>query len=82
MTRRTAFIFNSHAGRGFDAGWLDTHRGDIEAIAAGGPISLVEDGGQIRAAVQAALAQGCEAVVPAAATARSMRSPPASLASP
>jgi diacylglycerol kinase family enzyme len=63
MTRRTAFIFNSHAGRGFDAGWLDTHRAHIEAMAAGGPISVVEDGGQIRTAVQAALAQGCEAVV-------------------
>jgi diacylglycerol kinase family enzyme len=63
MTHRTAFIFNSHAGRGFDAGWLATHRAAIEAIASGGPISVVDDGEQIRAAVQAALAQGCEAVV-------------------
>ena len=63
MTRRTGFIFNSHAGHGLDTGWLDKHRSAVEAIAAGGPITVVDDGEQIRAAVQSALAQGCEAVV-------------------
>lgn len=60
---RTAFIFNNHAGRGFNAEWLETNRAAIEAVAQKGPVTTVNDGDQIREAVKAALAQGCEAVV-------------------
>ena len=63
MTRPTAFIFNGHAGCGFDGAWLDANRQAIEVIAAGGPISVVENGDQIRAAVEQALALHCESVV-------------------
>ena len=63
MTRRIAFILNSKAGSdGGDTG-LDDNRQAIEAAAAGGPISHVENGEQIRAAVRQALDSGCEAVV-------------------
>ncbi len=70
MTLKTAFILNCRSGAGNGSGkggdgddWLDTHRAAIEAAAAGGPVSVVEDGEQIRAAVEQALALGCEAVV-------------------
>ena len=63
MTRPTAFIINGRAGPGFDAGWLDANRHAIEAIAAGGPISVVESGDQLHAAVDHALAMRCAAVV-------------------
>ena len=63
MTRRTAFIFNGHAGGGFDAAWLDANRQLIEDIAAGGPITVVEHGDGLKAAVEHALAQGCAAIV-------------------
>ena len=63
MTQPTAFIFNGHAGHGFDSAWLDANRQAIEAIAAGGPISVVENGDQLRAAVDQALALQCATVV-------------------
>lgn len=63
MTQRTAFIFNGHAGGGFDPAWLDANRAEIERIAAGGPISVVEDGAQIDAAVEKALALACRSIV-------------------
>ncbi|MDE2298247.1 MAG: sphingosine kinase [Burkholderiales bacterium] len=63
MTGPTAFIINGRAGPAFDAGWLHEQRPAIEAIAAGGPITVVEDGGQLRAAVEQALALKCVAVV-------------------
>lgn len=63
MTRPIAFILNRHAGGGADGGWLNEHRAAIEAIAAGGPVESVESGEQIGAAVERALAMGCETVV-------------------
>ena len=63
MKRPTAFIFNGHAGGGFDRAWLEANRPAIEAIAAGGPISVAENGEQIQAAVEQALAMQCAAVV-------------------
>lgn len=58
-----AFIFNSHAGRGFDREWLEAHRQTIETIADGGPITVAEGGQQLEQAVSQALALGCAGVV-------------------
>ena len=63
MTGQIAFILNGGAGQGVDSTWLDKNRPMIEAIAAGGPISVVENGDQIRAAVEQALALRCEVIV-------------------
>jgi diacylglycerol kinase family enzyme len=63
MTQRTAFIVNQCAGGGLNDAWLDTHRAAIEAIANGGPITLVADGAEITPAVQRALELGCTAIV-------------------
>ena len=63
MTLRTAFILNSKAGGGCDEAWLAENRQAIEAAAAGGPITLVKNGEQIRSAVQHALESDCFAVV-------------------
>ena len=63
MTRPIAFILNSRAGQGFDNTWLEENRPAIETIAAGGPVVVVENGDQIRAAVEQALALPVQAVV-------------------
>ena len=63
MTRTIAFIFNVHAGGGSGRAWLETNRQAVETVAAGGPITVVESGAQIQAAVDQALARQCEAVV-------------------
>lgn len=63
MTRPIAFIQNVHAGQGLHEPWLTEHRQAIQTITAGGPISRVETGDQIRAAVVQALARQCQAVV-------------------
>ena len=63
MTRRIAFIFNSHAGSGSGRAWLQTNRQAIETVAAGGPITVAENGEQIQAAVEEALSLKCDAVV-------------------
>lgn len=63
MTRAIAFIFNAHAGGGSGRVWLETNRQAVEAIAAGGPITIVESGARIQAAVDLALARRCDAVV-------------------
>lgn len=63
MTQQIAFILNGHAGHGFARTWMDENRTAIEAVAAGGPISVVENGEQIRSAVEQALALRCKAVV-------------------
>ncbi|MEO8279064.1 MAG: diacylglycerol kinase family protein [Ideonella sp.] len=58
-----AFIINRHAGNGSNHDWLEANRERIDAIANGGPVAWVENGDEIRAAVERALAQGCGAVV-------------------
>lgn len=58
-----AFIFNGHAGRGFDHSWLEAHRQTIEGIADGGPITVAEGGQALQQAVRQALALGCTGVV-------------------
>lgn len=63
MAAMIAFIFNGHAGRGFDNAWLEEHRAAIEEIAAGGPITVAKDGQQLQQAVTQALALGCSGVV-------------------
>ena len=63
MTRRIAFIFNAHAGGGSGRAWLETNRQTVETVAAGGPITVVENGTQIQAAVDQALTRECDAVV-------------------
>lgn len=63
MSRQAAFIFNGQASGGAHRQWVDDHRQAIERVAAGGPIAVVEDGAQIKAAVASALASGCETVV-------------------
>ena len=63
MPEPIAFIVNRHAGSSADGGWLETNRAAVEAVAAGGPITAVESGEQIRAAVEQALAAGCATVV-------------------
>ena len=63
MKGMIAFIFNLHAGGGLGRAWLETHRPAVEAIAAGGPITVIENGAQIQAAVEQALALQCDAVV-------------------
>lgn len=63
MTRTIAFIFNVRAGGGSGRAWLETHRQAVEAIAADGPITVVENDAQIQAAVDQALARQCDAVV-------------------
>lgn len=63
MKRTIAFIINVHAGGSSGREWLETNRQAVEALAVGGPISLVETGAQIQAAVDQALAQKCNAVV-------------------
>ena len=59
----TAFIFNDLAGGGSGRAWLQAHRAAIETLAAGGPITVCENGAQIHAAVEEALAHGCATVV-------------------
>ena len=63
MTVRTAFVLNSKAGGSYNEAWLAKNRQAIEAVAAGGPITLVENGEQIHSAVQHALESNCSAVV-------------------
>lgn len=63
MSGRTAFILNARAGGGFDAGWLETHRAAVDAIAAGGPVTLVSNGAELATAVQHALDSQCTSVV-------------------
>src|ERR1035438_1705454 len=63
MTRTIAFIFNAHAGDGSGRAWLETNRQAVETVAAGGPITVVENGAQIQAAVDQALTRHCDAVV-------------------
>lgn len=63
MSRRTAFILNAHSGGGFDPGWLDAHRAAVDALAAGGPVTLISNGAEIAAAVQSALDAQCTAIV-------------------
>ncbi len=63
MSEPIAFILNRHAGSSADGGWLKTHRTAVEAVAAGGPITEAADGDEIRAAVEAALQQGCKTIV-------------------
>jgi hypothetical protein len=62
MTRTIAFIFNLHAGGGAGRAWRETNRQAVETVAAGGPTTVVENGAQIQAAVEA-LAQQCDTVV-------------------
>ena len=63
MTQKIAFIFNIHAGGGSGSAWLEINRQAVETIAAGGPITVVESGAQIQAAVDQALARQCDTVV-------------------
>jgi diacylglycerol kinase family enzyme len=63
MIRTIAFVFNVHAGGGSGRAWLETNRQAVETVAAGGPVTVVENDAQIQAAVDQALAQQCEAVV-------------------
>ena len=63
MTQPIAFILNAHAGQGMNEPWLNDNRPAMEAIAAGGPVRMVETGDQIRAAVAQALASRCQVVV-------------------
>lgn len=63
MTRRIAFIFNAQAGGGSGRAWLETNRQAVETVAAGGPITVVENSAQIQAAVDQALTRQCDAVV-------------------
>ena len=63
MTRRIAFIINAKAGGGSGRAWLEANRQAVEIIAAGGPITVVENGAQIQAAVDQALTRQCDAVV-------------------
>ena len=63
MTRPIAFILNTHAGQGLNRLWLNDNLLAMEAIAAGGPVSMVETGDQVRAAVAHALTQQCQTVV-------------------
>ena len=63
MSPRIAFIFNANGGCGQCRDWLQTHRASVDRLAAGGPVNLVEDGAQIQAAVDRALARGCRVVV-------------------
>jgi diacylglycerol kinase family enzyme len=63
MTAPIAFIINAHAGHGIDETLLEPHGAEIEALAAGGTISLVRDDTEIDKAVTQALAQGCRAIV-------------------
>lgn len=58
-----AFILNRQAGGSADGGWLEQNRAAVEHVAAGGPISAVGSGDEIRTAVQRALDAGCETVV-------------------
>lgn len=63
MARRIAFIFNAHAGDGSGGAWLATHRREVETIAAGGAITVVQYGSEISAAVDQALTLQCDVVV-------------------
>lgn len=63
MTRKIAFIFNAQSGGGSGLAWLEANRQAVETVAAGGPISVVENGEQIQAAVEQALTRRCDAVV-------------------
>ena len=63
MAAMIAFIFNGHAGRGFDNAWLEEHHAAIEEIAAGGPITVAQDGQELQQAVRQALALRCSGVV-------------------
>lgn len=63
MTRRIAFIFNRNARQGANAEWLAENRAAVEAVAAGGPIRLVEGAADLEAAISEALRAGCDTVV-------------------
>lgn len=65
MPRQVAFIVNRQAGGGAHRAWIDSNRDAIERVAAGGAVSMVENGAQIGSAVASALASGCNAVVAA-----------------
>ncbi|HEV7913378.1 MAG TPA: diacylglycerol kinase family protein [Albitalea sp.] len=58
---RTAFVINAKA-RCAGPAWLDEHRAAVDAVAGGGPVTLVGSGDEIAAAVQRALDMGCETV--------------------
>lgn len=60
-----AFVLNARAGGGRGGSAFEPYRAQIDAIAQGGPVVVVEEGDDICAAVEAALAQGCRAVVAA-----------------
>jgi diacylglycerol kinase family enzyme len=63
MNPRTAFIVNAQAGNGGDHGWLAANRGAVDAVAQGGPVSVVSSGDEIAAAVRRARDTGCGAIV-------------------
>ncbi len=63
MNRSHAFILNARAGSARGDGGLDPHRTRIDALAAGGPVELVQGGDDIRAAIDRALAAGCTCIV-------------------
>lgn len=63
MTRKIAFILNVHSGGGAARDWLHENRQAVDGVAAGGPVIVVESGEQIQAAVDQALALGCDTVV-------------------
>ncbi|MDP9044593.1 MAG: hypothetical protein M3O01_07275, partial [Pseudomonadota bacterium] len=63
MTRATAFIFNRGARQGGNADWLSANRQAVEAVAAGGPISVVANPAELGAAIDEALQAGCASIV-------------------
>jgi diacylglycerol kinase family enzyme len=58
-----AFVLNARAGGRRDGSAFDPYRAQIDALAQGGPVTLVDQGADICEVVQAALAKGCRAVV-------------------
>ena len=63
VSRRIAFVMNAEAGGGSHPGWLESNRAAVEAVANGGPVTLVSGGNEINAAVPRALEMGCTASV-------------------
>ena len=52
MSRRIAFIINAKSGDGDESPWFDANRKAVEAIANGGPVTLVKGGEEMDAAVK------------------------------
>ena len=62
MSRRIAFIINAKSGGGDESSWFESNREAVEAIANGGPVTLVKGGEEIDAAVKRALEMKCDAI--------------------